>query len=132
MSWRPINRYQHLDAVLDHFVKCCDDFYLQLNVEKTKDMMTDFCKKPSVRAQTFVKGTAVEIVSHYKYLGTILDDKLSFETNSDAICRKANQRLFYLRKPRCFNDDIKLLNKFIMVKLSQKIIGSSLNELDSV
>ncbi|KAG7455663.1 hypothetical protein JOB18_004171, partial [Solea senegalensis] len=74
--------------VLDHFVRWCDDSYLQLNVSKTKDMKIDFRKNPPVTAQTFVKGTAVDTVNHYKYLGTILDDKLSFESNSDAICRK--------------------------------------------
>ncbi|KAG7499465.1 hypothetical protein JOB18_039315 [Solea senegalensis] len=79
--------------VLDHFVRWCDDSYLQLNVSKTKDMKIDFRKNPPVTAQTFVKGTAVDTVNHYKYLGTILDDKLSFESNSDAICRKVNQSI---------------------------------------
>lgn len=98
--------------VLDYFVRWCDDSYLQLNVSKTKDMILDFRKNPPVTTPTFLKGTAVEVVSQYKYLGTILDNKLSFETNSDAICRKANQRLFYLRKLRCFNVDKKLLKMF--------------------
>ena len=95
-----------------------------------------------------------------QYLGTVLDDKLSFEANSHVICRKANQRLFYLKKLRCFNVDKKLLNMFYssfiesiltfaiirwfgnlsisnknklrnVLKLCQKIFGSSLNDLDS-
>ncbi len=147
--------------VLDYFIRWCDDSYLQLNVTKTKDMIIDFRKKQPVTAQTLVKGTAVETVSQYKYLGTILDDKLSFKSNSDAICRKVNQRLFYLRKLRSFNVDKKLLKMFYssfiesiltfavicffgnvsisnknklrnVIKLCQKTIGTSLNDLDTV
>lgn len=65
--------------VLDYFPRWCDGSYLQLNVSETKDMTLDFRKSPPVTAQTSIKGQAVDIVGHCKYLGAILDDKLSFE-----------------------------------------------------
>lgn len=100
-----------------------------------------------------------KMVSQYKYLGTIIDNKLTFDSNTGAICRKANQRLFYLKKLRSFNVDKQLLKivytSFIesiltftmvcwfgnlsvlnknklksIVKLCQKTIGISLNDLD--
>lgn len=63
-------------------------------------------------AQAYIKGTAVEIVSHYKYLGAILENKLSFEKNSGAICKKANKSLFYLKKLRYLMWIKKLLKLF--------------------
>ena len=44
----------------------------------------------------------VEIVSHYKYLGTIIDNLFWFEANTDAVCNKVQQRLYFLRKMNTF------------------------------
>ncbi len=98
--------------VMDNFITWCNDSCSQLNVCKTKDMLIDFRKNPPASAPTFINGTAVEIVSQYKYLGTILDDKLTSEANTDYICKKANQRLFFLRRLRDFNVDRSLLKLF--------------------
>ena len=38
----------------------------------------------------------------FKYLGTHIDQKLSFTPNVDFICKKAHQRLYLLRKLRSF------------------------------
>ena len=40
----------------------------------------------------------MRLVHTYKYLGTIIDDKLDWGENIDLICKKTNQRLFFLRK----------------------------------
>ncbi len=122
-------------------------------------MLIDFRRSPPASAPTFINGTAVEIVSQYKYLGTVLDDKLTFEANTDYICKKA--KLFFLRKLRDFNVDRSLLKMFHLsfiesvltfamicwydnlsmvnknrlgsiVKLCQKIIGINLHNLDNV
>lgn len=41
-------------------------------------------------------------VQQNKYLGTVLDDKLTFDADTDFINQKANQSLFFLRKLRRF------------------------------
>ena len=43
---------------------------------------------------------AIERVEEYKYLGTTIDNKLSFKTNVENIHFKCQQRLFFLRKMR--------------------------------
>lgn len=48
-------------------------------------------------------------VQQYKYLGTVIDEKPNVDANTDAICKKANQRLFFLRKLRSFNVDMTLM-----------------------
>ena len=45
----------------------------------------------------------VEIVSSFQYLGSILDQKLTYKENTDKIYKKAHQRLFILRKLKSFN-----------------------------
>ena len=50
-----------------------------------------------------VNDQPVEVVSDFKYLGTVLDKKLDFTENTDFIVKKANQRLYLLKKLRSFN-----------------------------
>lgn len=57
----------------------------------------------------------METVSQQRYLGTILDDTFTFEANIDYFCKKANQRLFSLRKLRCFNVDESLLKNVLFI-----------------
>ena len=42
-----------------------------------------FRKNPSTVPDLFIDGVKVERVSEYKHLGTVLDDNLSFTTNTD-------------------------------------------------
>ena len=51
----------------------------------------------------------VETVTSFKYLGTHIDDKLNFTNNTDFIYKKAQQRLFLLRKLKSFNVSEKVL-----------------------
>ena len=54
----------------------------------------------------------VEIVHSLKYLGTILEGKLKWDLNTDAITKKGHQRLHLLRKLRSFNVDLNILKRF--------------------
>ena len=58
----------------------------------------------------------------YKYLGTVLDDKLNFDVNTDSICKKANKCLFFLRKLRSFD-----VNKTIMKLFYSAFVESVLS-----
>ena len=44
----------------------------------------------------------MEVVSSFKYLGTVVDSKLSFNDNVVYVYKKAQQRLYLLRKLRGF------------------------------
>ena len=44
----------------------------------------------------------MEVVSSFKYLGTVVDSKLSFNGNVVYVYKKAQQRLYLLRKLRSF------------------------------
>lgn len=79
--------------VVRDFTDRCESF-LQNNVSKTKEMVIDFRKKRTVTLPVVISGVNVEIVNQYKYLGTVLDDRLTFEVNVDSLCKKAHQRVF--------------------------------------
>src|SRR4029434_522533 len=59
-----------------------------------------------------IGGVSVEVVKTYKYLGVHLDSKLDWSTNIDAIYKKGQRRLYFLRRLRSFNVCNKLLCMF--------------------
>ena len=54
----------------------------------------------------------MEDVTEYKYLGTIMDSKMCFDKNAENVFRKANKRLFFLRKLRNLNTDKRIMELF--------------------
>ncbi|XP_062850237.1 uncharacterized protein LOC134312316 [Trichomycterus rosablanca] len=48
----------------------------------------------------YIDGAAVEMVPSVRYLGVHLTDTLTWRTNTTAVTKKANQRLYFLRKLR--------------------------------
>lgn len=98
--------------IVQEFVDWCEQSFLQLNISKTKNMYVDFRKHSSVKETISIKGQTVECVDNYKYLGTVIDSKLTFVANCESVYKKANQRLHCLRKLSFFHIDRKLLTMF--------------------
>ena len=48
-------------------------------------MLTDFRKAPTVIPDLFIDGVKAERVTEYKYLGTVLDNKLNFNLNKNSL-----------------------------------------------
>ena len=97
---------------IELFNQWCKDNFLSLNISKTKEMIIDFRRKKENLEPVIINGQEVEVVEEYKYLGTIIDDKLSWKSNTHRVHAKAQQRLFFLRKLRSFNVDTCLLKLF--------------------
>lgn len=89
-------------SALPDFVKWCDDSLLDLNVSKTKELIIDFRKKGTNTSVCRIHGEDVEIVNHYKYLGTVFDSQLKFERNSESVVKRAQQRVHLLRRINSF------------------------------
>lgn len=62
--------------------------FLDINISKTKEMIIGFSRNPAAAVPQLMNNQGVEVVKQYKYLGTIIDDKLSFELQVDAACKK--------------------------------------------
>ena len=54
----------------------------------------------------------MEIVTSYKYLGTIFDDHLKFDVNTEAIVKRGQQRIHLLRKLNSFSVSPVILCRF--------------------
>ena len=74
----------------------CNDNNLELNVNKTKEMIVDFRRKESSPPSPLViDGRTVEIVQHFKFLGSTISSNLTWELNVVNIVKKALQRLYF-------------------------------------
>ena len=97
------------------FTTWCRDNFLDLNVKKTKEMVIDFrTASRSNIPDLSIEGSKVERVHNYKYLGTIIiiDDKLSFDLNTQAIQKKCQPRLYCLQKLRVLGVNERILSHF--------------------
>ena len=83
---------------IERFSYWCRDNSLDLNVKKikikNKIMLIDFRKAPTVTPDLFIEGVKVERVTEYKYLGTVLENKLNLNKNTDVIKKDVNQEYF--------------------------------------
>ncbi len=68
-----------------------------------------------------INGDCIEIVNEYKYLGTVIDEKLSWDKNTGVIYRRGLQRLYFMWKLRQFGVD-----KHILVLLYRSFVESIL------
>lgn len=84
--------------VLSDFVEWCETAFLNINVNKTKEMYINFGRSPVSLPPALINSQAVDQVENYKYLGTVIDNKLRFESQVDAVCKKAHQRMYFYRK----------------------------------
>ena len=77
------------------FTKWCTDNHLQINVNKTKELLIS---PPSPQPPTIINTQTVETVDTFKYLGITLDNKLSFDQHTTDIQKRSQQRLSAIRK----------------------------------
>ena len=85
---------------------------LDLNVQKTKELVVDFRKNKSPVVPLMIGGQEVEMVDTFKFLGTTISSSLTWEDNTSAVVKKAHQRMYFLRRLRRFGVSQKLLVSF--------------------
>ena len=87
----------------------------------TREMIVDFRKRKNPLALIIVNGDSIERVDCFKCLGTIISSDLAWENNTDAVVKKAQQRLFFLRQLKKFG-----LRREILVQFYRSAIESIL------
>ncbi|XP_053092891.1 uncharacterized protein LOC128318848 [Pangasianodon hypophthalmus] len=78
----------------------CKANNLSLNVGKTKEMVVDFRRAQSDHSPLNVGSSSVEIIKSTKFLGVHLAENLTWSVNTSSITKKAQQRLYFLRRLR--------------------------------
>ena len=85
---------------VDLLTTWCRDNNLLLNVSKTKEIVVDFQRGHTQHLPLTIDGAAVERVSSTKFLGVHISEDLSWTTNTASLAKKAQRRLYFLRKLR--------------------------------
>ena len=82
---------------IDHLAAWFDSSFLDLDVSTTKELCLGGRMEAGsigpIISPAIMKGQEVEQVTHFKHLGTIIDNKLTFQINADYIYKKAWQQL---------------------------------------
>ncbi|MCJ8729503.1 hypothetical protein PDJAM_G00107090 [Pangasius djambal] len=73
---------------------------LSLNVDKTKQMVVDFRRAQNDHSPLNISGSFTEIVKSTKFLGVHLAENLTWSLNTSSITKKAQQRLYFMRRLR--------------------------------
>ena len=90
--------YEYRDQV-NKLNSWCNDNNLELNVNKTKEMIVEFRrKKSSPPSPLVIDGRTVEIVQHFIFLGSTISSNLNWELHLVNIVKKAEQRLYFFKK----------------------------------
>ena len=100
----------------------CKVNFLDLNVKKTKEIIFGFRGKQTFLEPIKINNMAVETVKTYKYLGRIIDEKLNGSANIEKVYKKANQRMYFVRKLKKCSID-----KSIMSMFYKSVVESILN-----
>jgi hypothetical protein len=90
----------------------CQENNISANVNKTKEMIMDFRKQHREHPSIHINGTAVEKVESFKFLDVHITDKLKWSTHTDSVVKKAQQRLFNIRRLKKFGLSPKTLTNF--------------------
>uniref|UniRef100_A0A3B1IGX3 Reverse transcriptase domain-containing protein n=1 Tax=Astyanax mexicanus TaxID=7994 RepID=A0A3B1IGX3_ASTMX len=90
----------------------CEDNNLALNTVKTKELIVDMRKGRRPHQPLFIRELEVERVSSFKYLGVHISQDLTWTINTTQLVKKAQQRLYFLRRLRKFGMSPKILNNF--------------------
>ena len=88
---------------------------MELNRKKSNAMIFNFCKEYQFTSQLQIEGEVMEIVSQAKLLGVVINNKLTWDDNTEYLVKRANSRMRILHKLVSFSvpvDD--LINIYIL------------------
>ena len=102
---------------VQELVEWCDSTLLELNVSKTKELVIDFRAPPTHTEPITIKGQSVEMVSAYRYPSTFIDNKLSWTPHIDACYKKAQKKMYLVRKLQFFKVDQAIMQLFYQAML---------------
>ncbi|XP_059833317.1 aquaporin-4 isoform X2 [Hypanus sabinus] len=98
----------------ENLVEWCHNNNLSLNLNKTKELIVDFRRgKPEVHEPVIIRGSEVERVSNFKFLGVTISEDLSWIHHINTIAKKARQCLYFLRSLQRFGMSSKTSANFL-------------------
>ena len=119
---------------MDNFVAWSGEHHL---VAKTKEMVVEFRRARPELSTISILGDKVQVVESYKYLGVHMNNKLDWKQQTEAVYKKGQSRLCFLRKLRSFKVCSKTLCMFYQSVVASAIFfaaiswGSGIRACDS-
>ena len=110
---------------VNKLISWCNDNNLELNVNKTKEIIVDFrTKTSSPPSPLVIDDRTVEIVQYFKFIGSTISSNLKWELNVVNIVKKAQQRLYFLRRLRSFGLTTQVMVNFYTAVIKSVLIFS--------
>ncbi len=103
--------------------KWCQENHLSLNIDKNKELVVDFRRQSRVHTPITIDKTPVERVSSFKFLGVHITEDLTWSAHTDAVLKKAHQRLFFLRQLRKFGTSPSIFRSFYTCTVESILTG---------
>ncbi|KAI4873905.1 hypothetical protein NFI96_008067 [Prochilodus magdalenae] len=113
--------YREEVSFLTHW---CRESNLSLNANKTKELIVDFRKQERVHTPITINRATVERVSSFKFLSVHITEELTWTEHTTRVVKKAQQRLFFLRRQRRFGMDPRILRTFYTCTVENVLTGS--------
>ncbi len=102
--------------------KWCQENHLSLNIDKTKELVVDYRRQSREHTPITIDKTP-EWVSSFKFLGVHITEDLTWSAHTDAVLKKAHQRLFFLRRLRKFGMSPRILRSFYTCTVESILTG---------
>ncbi len=103
--------------------KWCQENHLSLNIDKTKELVVDYRRQSREHTPITIDKTPVERVTSFKFLGVHITEDLTWSAHTDAVLKKAHQRLFFLRRMRKFGTSPRILRSFYTCTVESILTG---------
>ena len=92
------NDVSQMDIAAHDLAGWCHDNDLFLNVSKTKELLLCNLRDNPVYENLIIDGHNVEQVDSFKYLETVIEERLRFQEHSMEVIKKARKRLYIMKK----------------------------------
>ncbi|TWW55937.1 putative RNA-directed DNA polymerase from transposon BS [Takifugu flavidus] len=106
-------------------VSWCGHNNLQLNAQKTVEMIVDFRKVTAPLPPLALMDSPITITDSFRFLGTTITRDLKWEPTISSLIKKAQQRMFFLRKLRKLKLPPRMLAQFYTA-IIESILTSSI------
>ena len=103
---------------------------------KTKEIIFDFRRRKTQTTPLRINNELVQITDTYKYLGINIDQNLDWHAHTDALIKKMNQRLYFMRKLKSFKVSNNIIKLFYLSSIQSIILfgiscwGGNLTQTD--
>ncbi len=86
-------------------------------------LCVDYRRQSREHTPITIDKTPVERVTSFKFLGVHITEDLTWSAHTDAVLKKANQRLFFLRRLRKFGTSPRILRSFYTCTVESILTG---------